>query len=46
MSYHPAKFGSHSHSDSGVMMILVCRVISQNHVVKESCDFIGEIPSW
>ena len=26
VSYHPAKFGGHRHSDSGDM-ILVCRVI-------------------
>ena len=25
-------------------MVLVCLVISQNHVIKGSCDFIGSNP--
>ena len=28
VSYHPAKFGSHRHSDSGDIVALVCHVIS------------------
>ena len=36
MSYHPAKFGGHSHSVSGILMILVYQVISQDHVIKGS----------
>ena len=27
------------HCDSGVMVVLVCHVISQDHVIKGSCDF-------
>ena len=46
MSYHPAKFGGHSHSGSGVIRNLVCHVILQDHVVTRSCDFVGESPSW
>ena len=30
---------------SGDIMILVCHVTSQDHVIKESCDFIGRSPS-
>ena len=33
MSYQPANFGGHSHPFSGVIMILVCHVISLNHVI-------------
>ena len=38
MSYHPAKFGGHSHSVSGLIMNLFCRVILQDHVMKGSHD--------
>ena len=44
ISYHPAKFCSHRNSDSGDIVALVCHVISQDHVIKESCDFIDSIP--
>ena len=44
VSYHPAKFGSHSHSGSEIIMILVCHVILQNHMIKGSCSFIGGVP--
>ena len=27
-------------------MVLVCHVISQDHMVKGSCDFMGGSPSW
>ena len=46
MSYHPAKFGGHSHSGSGVIRNLVCHVVLQDDVVKGSCDYIGGSPSW
>ena len=45
MTYQPAKFGDHSYSGSGVVMNLVCHVILQDQVMKESCDFMGESPS-
>ena len=41
MSYHPAKFGGHSHSGSGVIRNLVCHVILQDHMIKGSCDSMG-----
>ena len=34
MSYHPAKFGGYSQSDSGFIKNLVCHVILQDHKVK------------
>ena len=46
MSYHPARFGGHSHSGCGVKMNLVCHAILQDHVIKGSYDFIGGRPSW
>ena len=45
VSYHPAKFVSHSHSGSAYIMFLDCHVISQDHVVKGSFDFMGGSPS-
>ena len=27
-------------------MILVCHMISENHMIKESCDFMAVTPSW
>ena len=44
MSYHPAKFGGHSHFGSKVIINLVCHVILQDHVIKVSCDFMGGGP--
>ena len=41
MRYHPARFGGHSHSGSGAIMNLVGHVILQDHVIKESYDFMG-----
>ena len=41
-SYHSENFGGYSYSDSGVKMILVDQVILQDHLIKESCGFIGE----
>ena len=40
---HDSLNTSHSHSGSKVMMILVCHVISQDHVIKGSCvpNFTG-----
>ena len=34
VSYHPAKFGGHRHTGSEDI-ILVCQVISQDHVIKD-----------
>ena len=40
-SYHLAKFGGYSYSDSGVIVVLVCYAISQDHVIKR----VGRSPS-
>ena len=45
ISHHPAKYCHHRHCDSGDIMILACHVISQNRVIKGSCDFMGSILS-
>ena len=42
VTYYPAKFSDYSHSDSGVIIILVCHVILQDLVIKGYCDFRGE----
>ena len=51
VSHRHKKFGGHRHSVSGDMAMLVCHVIWQDHVIKESCDFIGrslkgKLPSY
>ena len=35
VSYHPAKFSGYRRCGSGDKIILVCHVISQDHVIKE-----------
>ena len=35
------KIGVHSYSGSGVIMILVCHVRSEDHMIKKLSDFIG-----
>ena len=42
VSYHPTKFGGHGHCGSGDIIILVCHVTLQDHVIKGLCDFIGK----
>ena len=44
-SHQLAKFGDHRHCDSGDIMILVCHMILQDHVIKWSFEFTGRIPS-
>ena len=46
VSRHSIKFGGDRHGGRGYIMILVFRVISRNHVMKESRDFTGGNPSW
>ena len=41
VSHQPSKFGLHRRCDSGGMMVLVCHVISLNHMIEKSCDFMG-----
>ena len=45
ISYYPAKTDDHNHSGNEDIMVSVCYVISPNHVVKGSCDFMGGSPS-
>ena len=40
VGYFPAKYGSHGHSDSGDIVISVCHLISKDHVIKGSFDFM------
>ena len=44
MSYHPAKFGCHGHSGSGVSLILVCHVILQKPRDQRVIRFYGWNP--
>ena len=37
-----ARFGGRRYCGSKDIMLLVCHVISQHHVIKGSCDFMGE----
>ena len=41
--YRPMKFGGHKHFGSGDMFS-INHVILEDHVIKESCDFIGRSP--
>ena len=34
VSYHPANVGDHRQSDSGYIMVFVCHVTLQDHVIK------------
>ena len=34
VSYHPAKFGGHRHCGSENIMVLMCHVLLEDHVVK------------
>ena len=45
LGYHPVKFGGHRHSDNGDIMVLVCHVISQDHVIKGSYGILSKSPS-
>ena len=39
-------FGVHGHFGSGDITFLVSQVISEDHIIKWSCDLIGESPLW
>ena len=43
--YDPTKFGDHRPYGSGDIIVLVCHVISIDHVIKDSFDFMGRSPS-
>ena len=38
--HHHAKCGGHRYFSSRDVMVLVCHVISKNHLIKVSCDFM------
>ena len=44
VSYHPAIFGSHTHSVSGEIMVLACQVTLQEHVTKVLNNFMVRSP--
>ena len=44
-SHHSTKFGSYRHFGSGDIVVLVCQVISEDHVIEGSCDFMSRSPS-
>ena len=43
--HHPTKFGGHIHCGGVDITVLVCQVISEDHMMKGSCDFISKDPS-
>ena len=43
--HHPTTFGGHRHCGGGDVIALACHMISQTHMIKELCDFIGTRPS-
>ena len=45
VSQHPDKLGRYGHCGSEDIMSSVCHVISQEYVLKRSCDFMGRYPS-
>ena len=45
ISHHFNKFHGHRYCNSGDIIVLACHVISHDHAIRESCDFIGSGPS-
>ena len=45
MSQHSTNFGVHRNCSIGDIMVLVCHIISQNHLIKVSFDFMRRSPS-
>ena len=43
--YNQAKYTVYKHCDSGVIMVLICHVISQDPVNQEPRDFLGRSTS-
>ena len=42
--HHPTKFGCHRDCGTGDMVV-VCHTNSQDHVMIDSCNFVGRSPS-
>ena len=40
----PSKIGGFGRYVNGDIIVLVCRMILQNQVIKGSCDFMGSSP--
>ena len=45
VSHYRAKFGGHRNCDSRDIIVLACRVISQEYLIKRSRDFDCSSPS-
>ena len=45
VSYCLAKYGGHRHCGSEQIMILVFLVILEDHLIKKSCEVMGNSPS-
>ena len=43
--HHRIKFSSHRNCSSGDMMVLFYHLISKDHMIKRSCDFMGKTSS-
>ena len=45
LSHHPVKFTGYRHCGSRDLIVLVCHVILQDHVIKGLRDFMGRSTS-
>ena len=45
-SYRHTATPSHSYCRSSDMMLLICHVISEDHLIKEPCDFAQALWQW
>ena len=45
VTHDTTKFGDHRNCDIGAIMLIVFHMISEDHVIKGTCDFIGRSPS-
>ena len=44
VNYLPGKFDGHKLCRSGDIIVLVCHVISQDHMMKQACNTTGKSP--
>ena len=44
MRFHSAKFSGHTYCGCDGVMLLVCHVNLQDHVIKRLCDIISSFP--
>ena len=44
VSHYPANFTGHKHCGNDDVVVLVCKVILENHVTKGSGKFVGRRP--